>query len=80
MATFGWGATQWGFVKWASATTVITATTMPNLTGLFMNPAANGGTAPLLQSGTLTGSTNPASIGTTYTVGGSSNVVYCALT
>ena len=58
----------------------ITATTMPTLTGLFMTTAANGGAAPPLQAGTLTGSTNPASIGTTYTVGGSSSVVYYALT
>jgi hypothetical protein len=58
----------------------ITATTMPTVTGLFMAPAANGGTAPPLQAGTLTGSTNPASIGTTYTVSGSSSVVYYALT
>jgi hypothetical protein len=57
----------------------ITATTMPTVTGLSMSTAALT-TAPPLQSATLTGSTNPASIGTTYTASGSSNVVYYALT
>ena len=57
----------------------ITATTMPTIAANGMTPVANSNNPPL-QAATITGSPTPATIGTTYSTGGSGSVVYYALT